>query len=306
MLTGLLFVIFPLAFGYLFKTNNLAFLKKIDASCQYLVSMILMLMGLSLAKIDELGQNLTQIIKISGILFLCISLCNLIVLVALDKVQAKKTATKTTKETSLPIKSAVISASKLILTVLFGLIIGLAIEHYFVDKLNWVDTASESVLFILLIFIGITLRNSAISIKQMLLNTQGLLLAFWVMISSFIGGLLAAYFLELPLNYGLAMASGFGWYSLTGILISEHLGPILGSAAFLNELLRELIALMFIPILINRYPSTAIGYAGATAMDFTLPVIQQSGGNQYVPTAIISGFILSLFVPLFVVTFASL
>ncbi|WP_305416415.1 LysO family transporter [Photobacterium leiognathi] len=32
------------------------------------------------------------------------------------------------------------------------------------------------------------------------------------------------------------MASGFGWYSLAGILIGDGLGSVFGGAAFLNEL----------------------------------------------------------------------
>lgn len=302
MLSGLLFVITPLILGYLVKTQRVYILKKVDESCQLLVLIILALMGLSLAKMDQLGQNIAQILQIAAVLFVCISLCNLLALPILDKLTNKNTQGKKAK---IPFKSALQSSSKLVATVAIGLGFGLTIESYSANSLDWVDSASEGVLFILLMLIGINLRNSAMPLKQMLLNIHGMVLALWVIISSLVGGMIAATCLGIPLNQGLAMASGFGWYSLTGILVSDHLGPILGSAAFLNELLRELVALVMIPILIGRYPSTAIGYAGATAMDFTLPVIQQSGGNNCVPTAIISGFILSILVPILVVTFAS-
>ncbi|MGB1322041.1 MAG: LysO family transporter, partial [Vibrio gallaecicus] len=49
-----------------------------------------------------------------------------------------------------------------------------------------------------------------------------------------------------------------------------------------------------------------IGYAGATAMDFTLPVIQTTGGVRCVPVAIVSGFILSILVPVLMLFFVSL
>lgn len=303
MLSGLLFVISPLIIGYLVKTSNQDFLLLVDKTCQRLVMIILALMGLSLAKMDELGQNLTQILSITGIFFICISLCNLVSLPILDKLW--KTDSKGEKA-AIPFKKVIFDSAKLIMTILIGLCVGLLIHHFFINGLNWVDVASEWVLFLLLILVGVSLRNSALPIKQMLLNSHGIILAVWVLVSSLCGGLLAAYWLNIPVNYGLAMASGFGWYSLTGILITDHLGAIYGSAAFLNELLRELIALILIPVFIARYPSTAIGYAGATAMDFTLPVIQQTGGNRCVPTAIISGFILSLLVPILVALFASL
>lgn len=103
---------------------------------------------------------------------------------------------------------------------------------------------------------------------------------------------------------GLAMGSGFGWYSLTGILISDSFGPMYGSASLIIELLRELLALIFIPVLIKSRPCTAIGFAGATAMDFTLPIIQTTGGIRCVPVAIVSGFLLSLLVPVCILAFA--
>ncbi len=52
--------------------------------------------------------------------------------------------------------------------------------------------------------------------------------------------------------------------------------------------------------------SVAIGYGGATSMDFTLPVIQQHGGVACVPIAVVSGFILSLLSPPLILFFLSL
>ena len=88
--------------------------------------------------------------------------------------------------------------------------------------------------------------------------------------------------------------------------MGDAFGPIFGGASFLIELMRELVDLIAIPLLIRSYPSTAIGYAGATAMDFTLPVIQTTGGVRCVPVAIVSGFILSLLVPVMMLFFVSL
>ena len=42
---------------------------------------------------------------------------------------------------------------------------------------------------------------------------------------------------------------------------------------------------MLIPGLIRRSRSTALGLCGATSMDFTLPVLQRSGGVEIVPAA---------------------
>ncbi len=138
------------------------------------------------------------------------------------------------------------------------------------------------------------------SLRQIVLNRRGMIVAVVVTASSLLGGILNAFILGLPLKTGLAMASGFGWYSLSGILLTESFGPVIGSAAFFNDLCRELLAIMLIPGLVRRSRSTALGLCGATSMDFTLPVLQRSGGVEIVPAAIVHGFLLSLLVPILI------
>ncbi|MEC7296534.1 MAG: lysine exporter LysO family protein, partial [Pseudomonadota bacterium] len=138
------------------------------------------------------------------------------------------------------------------------------------------------------------------------LNRLGLAIAVTLAVSSLLAGLLAAPLLSLSWNEGLAMASGFGWYSLSAILIGDQLGPLMGGVAFFNDLTRELLAFILIPLVIHRHTALAIGYGGATSMDFALPVIQQHGGVACVPIAVVSGFILSLLSPPLILFFLSL
>lgn len=165
--------------------------------------------------------------------------------------------------------------------------------------------ASEYTLIFLLFLIGIQLRNNGMTLKQIVLNRRGMMVAVIVVASSLAGGVINAFILDLPLKTSLAMASGFGWYSLSGILLTESFGPVIGSAAFFNDLARELIAIMLIPGLVRRSRSTALGLCGATSMDFTLPVLQRSGGLEMVPAAIVHGFILSLLVPILMAFFSA-
>lgn len=299
MFSGMLYIFLPLVIGYLIQVDKPSVVEFINTQTSRLVLVILSLMGLSLAGLDNLGQNLNQILIYTSVFFISISLCNLIALPILDKLWPTDTNQDHRK---LPFMKMVMESVRLVLVVAAGLVIGLVAD---VD-LSWVDKASEVILLLLLFLIGIQLRNSGMTLRQILLNRKGITIALLIVATSLPGGVIAAILLDLPLTHGLAMASGFGWYSLTGILIGDSLGPVFGGAAFLNELLRELIALSIIPMLISRFPSTAIGYAGATAMDFTLPVIQNCGGIRCVPVAIVSGFILSLLVPVLILFFLSL
>ncbi|MEZ9909852.1 lysine exporter LysO family protein [Vibrio sp. 10N.261.51.A3] len=299
MFTGMIFIFAPLVVGYLFAISNAQTLEFINRSTSRLIYVILALMGLSLAALDNLGSNLQTILLYTVTFFVCLSVCNLMALPAIDKLLPLKTDSSKKK---LPLSSMTMESAKLILVVGSGLIAGLVLPI----GLDWVDTASEWILFVLLFFIGIQLRNSGLTLRQILLNKHGMVIAITIIITSMLGGVIAAYILDIPLFKALAMSSGFGWYSLAGILMGDAFGPVYGGASFMLELLRELVALVLIPVLIRSYPCTSIGYAGATAMDFTLPVIQTTGGVRCVPIAIVSGFILSLLVPILMLFFVSL
>ncbi|ERM61121.1 MULTISPECIES: lysine exporter LysO family protein [Vibrio] len=299
MFTGMIFIFAPLVVGYLFSISNIQTLEFINRSTSRLIYVILALMGLSLAALDNLGSNLQTILLYTVTFFVCLGACNLMALPAIDKLLPLQTDSSKKK---LPLSSMAMESAKLILVVGSGLIAGLVLPI----GLDWVDTASEWILFVLLFFIGIQLRNSGLTLRQILLNKHGMVIAVTIVITSLVGGVIAAYLLDIPLFKALAMSSGFGWYSLAGILMGDAFGPVYGGASFMLELLRELVALVLIPVLIRSYPCTSIGYAGATAMDFTLPVIQTTGGVRCVPIAIVSGFILSLLVPILMLFFVSL
>lgn len=88
--------------------------------------------------------------------------------------------------------------------------------------------------------------------------------------------------------------------------MSQAYGSVIGSVAILNDLAREFFALLFIPFIMRRYPSAAVSSGGATSLDFTLPVIQASGGVAMMPLAISFGFITNIMSPVLMVFFSSL
>lgn len=300
MYSGLLIVLLPLALGYCIPCRSQSIVHFINVAVARMVYLILFLMGISLAFVDNLADHLGTIFSVSLVFLGCITVANLAGLWLLDARRGRLGG-----ERGLPPLSKwtlLLDSVKLCVVILAGVLAG-----QFLDK-QWfaVDTLSEWALMLLLLLIGIQLRNSGMKLRQILLNPWGLAISLMVMVSSWVGGLAGAWLLDMSLWQGLAFASGNGWYSLSGILITDKLGPVLGSAAFLNDLTRELIAILIIPSLIRRHPSCAIGYGGATAMDFTLPVLQRSGGVAVVPVAIVSGFILSLAGPVLILSFLSL
>ncbi|MEN0614332.1 lysine exporter LysO family protein [Klebsiella indica] len=299
MFSGLFIILVPLIVGYLIPLQHQAALKLINRLLSWIVYIILFFMGISLAFLDNLASNLLAILHYSAVSIVIILLCNIAALMWLEQ---KIPWRNHHRQEKLPSRLAMAMESlQLCGIVLIGFLIGLS----GIPFLQHATEASEYTLIFLLLLIGMQLRNNGMTLRQIILNRRGIIVAVVVMISSLLAGVINAFILDLPLKTGLAMASGFGWYSLSGILLTESYGPVIGSAAFFNDLSRELLAIMFIPGLVRRSRSTALGLCGATSMDFTLPVLQRSGGVEIVPAAIVHGFILSLLVPILMAFFSA-
>ncbi|MEQ6916196.1 lysine exporter LysO family protein [Halomonas aquatica] len=299
MLTGLLIVLLPLVLGYLIPAHDARLMALINRGVNASIYVILLLMGVSLAGLDNLAGQLSRLGGQALLLFAVISSCNLAALWWLSQ-RLGLTAGTSKVVTGAPTSklAAMVGSLSLVAVVVAGMVIGLLLEWLTgSDLFESAEVLAEWVLYALLALIGCQLRNSGMPLRQIVLNRFGLAIALTLAGSSLVGGLLAAPMLDLAWNEGLAMAAGFGWYSLSGILVGDQLGPLLGGVAFFNDLARELLAFVLIPLVIRRHAALAIGYGGATSMDFTLPVIQQHGGVDCVPVAVVSGFILSLLSP---------
>ena len=155
--------------------------------------------------------------------------------------------------------------------------------------------------------IGIQLVHNNVTLKEALAHPDTILLPLGTIAGSLLGGLAVCSFLSITPGKALALSAGFGWYSLSGVIITDMGDPVLGSAGFLINIMRETIALLIIPFLsTTRFPNIGIGVAGATSMDVTLPLIEKSCGDRVVPLSITSGAILSLLVPILVPIFYQL
>lgn len=105
----------------------------------------------------------------------------------------------------------------------------------------------------------------------------------------------------------MAVGSGFGYYSLSSIFITEYKGAELGTIALLSNIMREIIALLCAPFLIKYFGKLApISVGGATTMDTTLPVITRYSGKEYIVVSIFHGFVVDFSVPFLVTLFCSI
>ena len=104
-----------------------------------------------------------------------------------------------------------------------------------------------------------------------------------------------------------AVGSGFGYYSLSSIFITEYKGAELGTIALLANISREILTLLAAPLLVRWFGNLApISAGGATTMDTTLPIITRTAGQQFVVVSIFHGFVVDFSVPFLVTLFCSI
>ena len=301
MLTGALLILAPLFLGFAVALANRRLMTVIHYTVEGLVYFILALLGLGLGQMEGLLAQLnTMAFQVAG-LVLVLLVANMAGLWLFHRWQPLDLGPRE-GEPRPGYRRLFLAGLKPLVAVIAGVLLG----YFLFSELPMVDEVATWALMFLLFLIGLQLRNAGLSLRKLLMNRQGLGIALALTASSLVAGLALIPWLGLPWHQALAMASGFGWYSLSGIVIGGAMGPAWGGVAFLNDVLREIIALALIPAVITARPAMAIGYGGATAMDFTLPVIRSSGGLACVPVAIASGFLLSFLSPVLMGVFLSL
>lgn len=134
------------------------------------------------------------------------------------------------------------------------------------------------------------------------LNPRLALLPVATILGSFAGSLVAWLFLQYRgVTDCMAVGSGFAYYSISSIFITQYRGAELGTVALLANIYREILTLLIAPLLAKVFgPLASISSGGATTMDTTLPIISQTCGQQYVVVSLFHGFVVDFSVPFLV------
>jgi uncharacterized membrane protein YbjE (DUF340 family) len=165
-------------------------------------------------------------------------------------------------------------------------------------------------LYCLMLLVGIAIGSDVLAALKLLkkLHIRILLVPLAVIVGTFLGvSILSVFIPSLSLKESLAVGSGFGYYSLSSILISEIHSETLGIIALLANIIRELITVIGTPLFVRLFGKLSpIVSGGATSMDTTLPIIARFSGKEYATISIFSGTILTVLVPFLVTLFAKL
>lgn len=196
------------------------------------------------------------------------------------------------------------------LLILLSVLIGIALGRFALpaEAVSFLSSFSPWALALVLFTIGFELASGQEGWQRFLaLGWRVLLVPLAVALGSLSGALLVGFFLRLNPAESLSVGAGFGWYSLSGVILSSLGHSYLGAIAFLSNVMRELMAIVIIPWLSNRLgPLVAIAPGGATTMDTTLPLLARYGTHETTMIAFVNGVVLSFFVPILVPFFGGL
>ena len=180
---------------------------------------------------------------------------------------------------------------------------------------NWIPSAylSDDLSFYalcgLMFSVGLSIGHDPQTIRNFRALNPRLM---WLPVCTILGTLSAAALVSLLFPHRttpecMAIGSGFGYYSLSSIFITEYKGAELGTVALLSNIAREIMTLLGAPLMVRWFGHLApISSGGATTMDTTLPINTQYAGQQFVIVSIFHGFVVDFSVPFLVTFFCSI
>lgn len=182
---------------------------------------------------------------------------------------------------------------------------GLLLGFYRLLPATWITAdVSFYVLCALMFSVGFSMGQQPDTILQFRrIHSRVLLLPLTTIVGTWLGAIAVGSLFSHSLFDTLAVSSGFGYYSLSGILITQYRGAELGTIALLANIFREVLALLCAPLMVRYFgPLSPIAAGGATTMDTTFPIIVRTAGKEFSIVSLYSGFVVDLSVP-FLVTF---
>lgn len=202
----------------------------------------------------------------------------------------------------LPLKGSIVIVSFFVAGVLTGM------AGIWTSSGPW-DDYTRYALYLLMFLVGASLGAGG-KIREMFrsLGIKTLLVPIATITGTLAFSALAALMISRYSVYDcMAIGSGFGYYSLSSVFITQYKGAELGTVALMTNIFREIITLLFAPLLVRFFsPLAPICAGGATTMDTTLGVITRFSGREYVFIAVFHGAVVDFTVPFFVTFFCGL
>ena len=134
--------------------------------------------------------------------------------------------------------------------------------------LGLVHEASNLAVYAMLAAVGMSLGFDSRA-WRILRDLKGwvVLVPLMIIVGTFLGGVAAWAMLDMSFRDVMAVAAGFGYYSLSSMLINQLADVSLGSMALISNMVRELVTLLFAPLLARVFGG--LGPLSAAGAEYT-------------------------------------
>lgn len=198
---------------------------------------------------------------------------------------------------------------KTTLGILCCFVVGIAVGRWgTLSNPSVISHVSFAALCLLMLCVGVTVGGDKTMLRQIrTLPRLSLWLPVCTIVGALAGSLLAALLVHRVPTDCLAVGSGFGYYSLSSLLIGDLRGAELGTIALVSNIMREIFTLLLAPLLVRYFGAFApIASGGATTADTSLPVIMQFSGTKWTTLSVFHGCVVDFSVPFLVTFFCAL
>ena len=305
----IVFLFTGIMLGFWLEKENL-FVKFADLITKVGLVILLLAMGASLGSNDQIILQLGEI-GLQAFVFAAVSIIFslLAVIIFVKFFNLNNLLLSADPETESEFEDQ--SADNTMTVLIFGSVVAGILAGYFLlsgVSQAWLDPLTNYSLAVLLFGVGIDIGASREVLADLkLMGWKLLVIPVLIALGSLFGAVISGYIFGFAAGESAAVGAGFGWYSLSGVLISKLHSAELGSLAFLSNVFRELLTVMILPLVVRYFGSlAAVAPGGATTMDVTLPLVKESGGEAVVIPAFVSGAVLSTLVPILVPLFLNI
>jgi len=305
----ILFLFTGILLGFKLEEENY-FVKFADLITKVGLVILLLAMGANLGSSDQIVLQLGEI-GFQAFIFAAASIIfSLLAVIIFAKIfNLNNLLLKAAPETEAEIEDQSTDNTMTIL-IFVSVVTGILFGYFLLrgGQRGWIDVVTNYSLAVLLFGVGIDIGSSREIIEDLrLMGWKLIVIPILIAFGSLLGAVLTGLLFGFAAGESAAVGAGFGWYSLSGVLISKLHSAELGSLAFLTNVFRELLTVMILPLVAKYFGSLAvIAPGGATTMDVTLPLVKESGGEAVVIPAFVSGAVLSTLVPILVPLFLNI
>lgn len=287
--------------GYFLRPTE-SVLRILGRAVSVILYLLLFTLGVSLGVQRELVAQLGRLGWQSLVFAFCAT--GVSVLCAWGLARHLKLTCDSEREEGQPtgILSVLLGSGSYLLAFVIGVLAGYF--QWLPSGLGSADIATY-IIYGLMVVVGLSVGGDRATLARIRhLDPRLLFVPILTAFASFAGGALAGWMLPgFSLGESAAVGSGYGYYSLSSVIIAESDLPVsraslVAMVALVSNIAREILTILLAGPLARLFgPLAPIAAGGATSMDTSLPFVVRASGVSYSVVSIYHGVFLTLLCP---------